>query len=109
MTNELIDLYEENEKLALQSSLFRRKTLCKNEKRHEQMSKELDNLIKEGKASSTHAERLLRNIRIVEEMIGKQKGEIPDIDVQYKNLLKLFTFHQAFLCQVALNHLIKFV
>jgi len=89
MSKELVDLYLENERLELQTSLFRREGIVKNQKRHEKMSNQLDVLIKEEKAGSTTAERLLRNIKSLEDMINTQRKEIPDIDDQYKKLIHL--------------------
>jgi hypothetical protein len=89
MIKDIIELYEENEKLALQSSLFRRKTLLKNEKRHENMGKELDKEIKGDKAGSAVVERLIRNMKNLEEMINQQRKEITDIDEQYKKLISM--------------------
>ena len=90
MSKDLIDLYYENEKLALQNALFIRKSLKSNEKRHEKMSKDLDKLINEGKSGSTTAERILRNIKNLEDMMNAQRKEVPNIDEQYKSLIKLF-------------------
>ena len=89
MSSELIDLYEENEKLALQSALFRRRTLQKNEKRHEEMCKELDRAIKNGDAGAAITERLIRNVKNLEEIINQQRKEIPDIEEQYKSLINM--------------------
>lgn len=89
MEKELIDLYEENEKLALKSSLFRRQCLIANEKRHAKMAKDLDSHINKGDSGTTTVERLIRNIKNIEDMMAEQKKEIIDIDVQYKRLITL--------------------
>ena len=53
------------------------------------MSKQLDELIANNQASSPAAERLLRSIRVLEDMMAKQREDVPDITEQYKALLKL--------------------
>ena len=73
----MIDLYEQNEVLALESALFTRQTLNANEKRHTKMSAALDKLINEGQAGSTNTERLIRNIKNLEEMMVQQRMMLP--------------------------------
>jgi len=87
--NELKRAYEQNLLVELQNQLLRRQHQLANRKLLVKIRKEFEKLVEEGGAGAPEADRMIRVIRNLDDMIVTADKGIVDIDKQFKEMMDL--------------------
>jgi uncharacterized protein involved in exopolysaccharide biosynthesis len=92
MANLMDDLkksYEKNLVLEIKNQILRRENLLETRKLLKRVRQELENTINDGGAGSPEADRMVRVMRTLEDMVNSASKDIIDVDEQYKEMVEL--------------------
>lgn len=81
--------YEKNLVLEIQNQILRREHLLENRKLLKKVRKSLEETINNDGAGSPEADRMVRVMRTLEDMVATGEKDLIDVDEQYKELIEL--------------------